>query len=356
MPTPLCPSARSKRTDRQAVSAPAVHTGPEGPGDPVADVLDWLGRYDFRDDHSTSSTNAPADAWEEEAWEEPNVDDLFQEELREREAHWEVTHAQVPRQTVSPVHQPGRLVHPKGPLPAPPVPSAALGCCHNRCYSREGVVSRGGCCVAPGQKRGGRDFFKEEEEEWDQRQRKSGTVGRLVVYHEGESPREDIVLRGGGRYHVVVAGVHEGGKASRVGVRAGDRLVSINGRKDFMGLSADEVRERLTTPSVLVFLGFVGKLQAEVRLTCSDNACGISTRQEVARGSDTAPLQLCEEHIFDVGIASLFLTVNEVDSQNEPSLDDGGVDEASSAALPMFELQRCEAHSLVKRALHRLGD
>ena len=51
------------------------------------------------------------------------------------------------------------------------------------------------------------------------------------------------------------------------GVKAGDRLVSINGKKDFCGGSSDAVREMLVPPLMLVFTGFVGKLHAEVRCT-----------------------------------------------------------------------------------------
>merc|ERR1712087_355996 len=171
-------------------------------------------------------------------------------------------------------------------------------------------------------------------------------------YHAGDNPREDVVLRGGGRRHIVVAGIREGGQAARVGVRAGDRLVSIDGKKDFLGQSADDVRERLEAPAVLVFLGFVGKLQAEVRLTCQDHVCGISTRQEVVKGSSDAPLTLCEERVINAGFASLFLTVADKDQPDHETDADGKVQPVQQ--LPMFELQHKEAHSLVKRALRRL--
>jgi len=214
--------------------------------------------------------------------------------------------------------------------------------------------SKNSCLARATDKRSNRDIFEVEEEEWDQRQQKSGTVGRLVVYREGESPRDDIVLRGGGGRHIVVAGVREGGQAARVGARAGDRLVSIDGRKDFLGLPVDVVREQLEAPTVLVFLGFVGKLQAEVRLTATDHVCcGIPTRREAVRGSDMAPLRLCQEQIFDAGVASLFLVSGppeEVTKGGNPSSSNGA---ASDRKLPMFELQRFEAQRLVRRALRR---
>lgn len=198
-----------------------------------------------------------------------------------------------------------------------------------------------------------RDFAFEEEEEWETRQRTSGTVGRLVMYQKGDHPKDDIVLRGGGGgRHIVVAGVRENGQASRTGVRAGDRLVSIDGRKEFLGLPADMVRERLEAPTVLVFLGFVGKLQAEVRLTTPSAICGISTRQEVLKGTFRRPLQLEEERVLNAGFASMFLTVDQ-------RTDDFQRMQKAKAVVPdrqpsLFELRRPEAVGLVKRALKRV--
>lgn len=190
-------------------------------------------------------------------------------------------------------------------------------------------------------------MMDDEEYEWEMRQRKSGTVGRLVVYSSGERPKEDVVLRGGGaKRHIVVAGVREGGQAARAGVRAGDRLVSIDGRKDFIGSTADAVREILRAPTLLVFLGFVGKLQAEVRLTNADHVCGISYRREVLRGSFEAPVQVCEESIFNAGLASLFLTVS------HPAGD--AASNRDAAHQPLFELQNNEAKGLIRRALRRV--
>jgi len=92
-------------------------------------------------------------------------------------------------------------------------------------------------------------------------------------------------------------------------VKAGDRLVSIDGKKDFLGLQAKAIQEGLKTPVVLVFLGFVGKLEAEVRLRFAEKVCGISSRQEAVQGMDNAPMQLCEQRVFKVGKAHLFLAV-----------------------------------------------
>jgi len=372
--------------------------------DPVADVLDWLGRYDLRGDEDE----------DESAWTLAMQDDVCDEVPRDEGTaasarrpvvgggNGSTVGAEQPQQGQGvvaavatgalgcPPRGPGRLLRPtrqrpppagSSPAPAPdppatPTSDSAPACARGRrppppppqaLGDLTCVRHPGACCSGTAEEKSRSDyFFEEEEEEWDQRQRKSGTVGRLVVYHEGESPREDVVLRGGGsRRHIVVAGVREGGQAARVGVRAGDRLVSINGKKDFLGLSADAVRDQLDAPTILVFLGFVGKLQAEVRLTCADHVCGISTRQEVVRGSDDAPVRLCEERVFNAGIASLFLAVGAFDVSNEEGSDGqgcngvggagaGAASRAHASRLPLFELQRAEAHGLVRRALRRL--
>lgn len=184
----------------------------------------------------------------------------------------------------------------------------------------------------------------EEEDEWFFRQQRTGTVGRLAIYAAGENPQEDVLLRGGFNRPLVVAAVRDGGTASRAGVKAGDRLVSINGKKDFSGLSADAVREMMQSPLMLVFLGFVGKLQAEVRLTCSERICGLSHRTEVVRGFADAPVQVCEEKVFDPSVASLFLVVDlEVSPVEYPDLQ----------SSPMFELGRYEATDLVHKAMQK---
>jgi len=106
-----------------------------------------------------------------------------------------------------------------------------------------------------------------------------------------------------------------------------------------------------------VFLGFVGKLQAEVRLTCTDRVCGLSSRHSVAKGYTDAPVQVCEERVFNAGIASLFLAIEDHSRQlaiKEPSPLILNREESGNAAnIPMFELQRGEAHDLVRSVLQR---
>lgn len=256
----------------------------ESRADPVARVLDWMGNHELRDDaHSTSSTTVTNDNAEDDAFDDVPV---FSK-------HGEGAVAQAVRPSC-------RLKRDIFPTPSQIecTPSATSKCFTKDDHPKQQVA------------RSSRDVFLDEEtDRWDQRQQRSGAVGRLVPYHEGQSPQEDILLRGGGRRHIILAGLRDGGQAARAGVKVGDRLVSIDGKKDLLGLQAKAVQEGLKAPVVLVFLGFVGKLEAEVRLRYVEQVCGISSRQEAVEGRDSAPLQLCEERVFNPGRAPLFLTV-----------------------------------------------
>lgn len=175
-----------------------------------------------------------------------------------------------------------------------------------------------------------------EEEEWDVRQRQTGAAGRLVTYCLGERPDEDVHLRGGGQKRLMVAGVKRLGKAEQAGVKSGDVLVSIDGKKDFTGLGAEEVHRRLRAPVTLVFMGFVGKLQAEVRLNYRQRPCGLASKDQVAVGRPDAPMQVVDEVVFQPTTAPLFLAVNhELPQTNWPNTiglsagDDGDVGDVS---------------------------
>lgn len=147
-----------------------------------------------------------------------------------------------------------------------------------------------------------------EEDEWDARQKQTGAAGRLVVYSEGDRPKDDLLLRGGGGRRVIVTAVAEDGKANKAGVKAGDVLVSINGKKDFVEQSADIIHASLTAPVMLVFMGFVGKLQAEVRLNYAEKVAGMSSQQQVVFGRPDAPVRVIDEVVFQPAAAPLFLT------------------------------------------------
>mmetsp|Transcript_5930 Transcript_5930/g.17732 ORF Transcript_5930/g.17732 Transcript_5930/m.17732 type:complete len:444 (-) Transcript_5930:78-1409(-) len=346
-----------------AVNTPATdpYFKPKDLPEPVNDVLEWLKRYDFRDESATDQA-APLELERSEDDVDECVDESTREETDVSPGKGGESPMQVPRRTGgSPMRFPGRVLQP-GKLPKLPVPAQQAPQATSSCPCRPPPGLQGaawfvaGCGCLEGASRHGRHPFEDEEEEWELRKQRSGTVGRLVVYHDGESPKDDIVLRGGGRYHVVVAGLREGGQAARVGVRAGDRLVSINGKKDFFGMSAVQVQERLSSPSILVFVGFVGKLQAEVRLARVDDAAGIPSRGKLVLGLEGKEFQLCEERVFDVGNASLFLTV--AGHHSGDFVDYGGSLSARGRRgdlVPIFELQRCEATGLLKCAMGTLG-
>ncbi|CAE7797068.1 Fubp1 [Symbiodinium sp. CCMP2456] len=78
----------------------------------------------------------------------------------------------------------------------------------------------------------GEDAFDIEERSWEQQRRQVGLVGRLVVYKDGATLREDFVLRPGLRQSgAVVAMIRCPGLAEKAGIQVGDRLVSVNGKR-----------------------------------------------------------------------------------------------------------------------------
>jgi len=279
----------------QQLALPSHQLSPWGTLDsranPVARVLDWMGQHELRDDaHSSSSTTVPNDNAEDDTCNDIPVLDAQHEAGSSR--HGEGAFAQVVRPSC-------RIKRDTSTTPSKVECNSST-----KCFTKDEHPE------PPVPKKSSRDYFLDEEtERWDQRQQKSGAVGRLVPYQEGQSPKEDIFLRGGGRHHIILAGLRDGGQAARAGVKVGDRLVSIDGKKDLLRLQAEAIQEGLKAPTVLVFLGFVGKLEAEVRLRYVEQVCGISSRQEAVQGMDSAPVQLCEERVFNVGRAPLFLAV-----------------------------------------------
>jgi len=191
------------------------------------------------------------------------------------------------------------------------------------------------------------DELTSEEEEWYARQRLTGAIGRIVRYIPGDRPSEDIGLRGGGASRVMVAAVRDGGPASRSGVTAGDELISINGGKDFTGRRARDVQASLRAPSTLVFLGFVGKLQAEVRLNFVDAPCGLSTREQVTKSKLGASLSVHDEVIFQPGTAPLLLVTNPVHQAELKSSESSATPGCSAEAQAIYELTRRNARNLV---------
>jgi len=87
-----------------------------------------------------------------------------------------------------------------------------------------------------------------------------------VRYESYDRPRCDFQLRGGSGRRLEVVSVRPGGKADIAGVKGGDILASIDGHRGLEQRLPDNVMRSLNAPCSIVFLGFVGKLAAEVRM------------------------------------------------------------------------------------------
>eukprot|EP00440_Ansanella_granifera_P068884 gb/GFBE01074728.1/.p1 GENE.gb/GFBE01074728.1/~~gb/GFBE01074728.1/.p1 ORF type:complete len:498 (+),score=87.12 gb/GFBE01074728.1/:1-1494(+) len=110
-----------------------------------------------------------------------------------------------------------------------------------------------------------------EEEEWLERKRVTGVIGRMVQYQHGEIPAKDVIgLHRTSQNRLMVTAVRADGPASRAGVVAGDQLISIDGEKIWEYYPAKAVLTGVKGPVTLIFLGFSGKLQAEVRVKQPD--------------------------------------------------------------------------------------
>jgi len=198
-----------------------------------------------------------------------------------------------------------------------------------------------------------------EEEEWFARQRLTGAICRLVRYNEVDyTPKDDILgLRCTRSGRIMVTAVRENGIAAKAGVVAGDELVSIDGRKEFIGHTALVVHASLRAPTILVFLGFVGKLQAEVRVKRPpEPKCGLAPGAEVIINSlDTQPqpLQLRDAVVFKQGdSASMLITAEPRGAHSAPvTQENTSPSPEHSSKILMYELQREDARNLIVNAL-----
>jgi len=156
-----------------------------------------------------------------------------------------------------------------------------------------------------------------EEEEWLARKKLTGAIGRLVLYRKGQKPAEDILgLCKTRKGRLKVTALRPAGMASLAGVEVGDQLISINGQKPDESLLAEAVRTRLRAPATLIFMGFSGKLQAEVRVRQPDEPrCGLPAFTDVAAAAlnhgraKNAQIELCDAVVFQQATASLLLEV-----------------------------------------------
>lgn len=253
--------------------------------DPLHDVMDWLVSADLGEDEPDKATVAPASGGPAVAG------------IPRRSSPSPTARAMVAKEATSPAPPP----EPPAPPQFAPAPRTTSSYCGT-------VEADPGPQVEP------------EEAEWDARQQQTGAAGRMVTYDMGDNPTEDLVLRGACWRRKVVASVVTGGKAAQAGVKAGDVLVSINGKKDFQAQSADMIHDSLAGPITLVFMGFVGKLEAEVRLNYKQKVCGLSSQQQVVFGRPDAPVQVMDEVVFQPGSATLILATRTANNSRTPVL------------------------------------
>lgn len=188
-----------------------------------------------------------------------------------------------------------------------------------------------------------------EESAFTSRMRSQGVVCRLVKYCRGEDPARDIHIHGGLGHPIVVDAVFSGGKAARSGVQRGDRLLSIDDRKDFTHMSGRSVQASLRPPTTLIFMGFEGRMHSEVRLLPRGPARASSGKPARAGHSDV--FQLSDETVFEPGRASIFFATsgNAEDQELAPrSRPLYGAPQSGVAAL--FELCHDDARLLLQNA------
>jgi hypothetical protein len=152
----------------------------------------------------------------------------------------------------------------------------------------------------------------------------------MVKYREHERPAEDILsLCYTEMGRLIVKKIRTGGQAARASVAVGDELVSIDGNRDFHGRPSEAIRSELQGPTSLVFAGFVGKLEAEVRVEHTPHKvrCGLSPSTDVANdlqrvGVPVSP-RVCDPVFFSAK-ESLFITTPQRELRKSPRSPRGG--------------------------------
>eukprot|EP00403_Amphidinium_massartii_P018077 CAMPEP_0178425668 /NCGR_PEP_ID=MMETSP0689_2-20121128/28840_1 /TAXON_ID=160604 /ORGANISM="Amphidinium massartii, Strain CS-259" /LENGTH=517 /DNA_ID=CAMNT_0020047335 /DNA_START=108 /DNA_END=1658 /DNA_ORIENTATION=+ len=194
-----------------------------------------------------------------------------------------------------------------------------------------------------------------EEQMWLARKELTGAVARMVCYAQGEKPSEDILsLQRTPNGHLMVMALSPDGPASMAGIVRGDKLVSINGRKTLLqqALSRQsEDKEDVTLiglrgPVTLIFLGFVGKIQAEVQVAQPDApSCGLPESADVAGVVPLAPAASVHQHDTVVFRQPEDALIIEKTGEALEQL------ETRPGVSMMYELQRQEAQSILRQAL-----
>lgn len=143
-----------------------------------------------------------------------------------------------------------------------------------------------------------------DQDSWEQRRKTQGCVARLVKYSAG-SPVDDIDLQeawSGPTRVLVVVRLAYNGNAYRCGLAIGDRLVSVDGRRDMQNFRLGSLKEPLPRSVTLVFLGFVGSARAEVRLSEDEEpfcAAGLGSKETVLESSEKQTISLVDQRVFE---------------------------------------------------------
>jgi len=208
-----------------------------------------------------------------------------------------------------------------------------------------------------------------EEEEWMERKRVTGVIGRLVQYQMGEIPSKDVLgLHRTCQGRLMVTAVRGDGPAARAGVVAGDQLISINGEKIWEYYPAKAVLSGVRGPATLIFLGFSGKLQAEVRVKQPDEPrlglpaqVSVSTKVlqkskreedrrrrwvEVQKPSNPPSLRLLDPVVFEQRCSSSLLIATEAEGEQadvQPA--------PPPPQLGVYELHQQDAREILYQAL-----
>lgn len=184
----------------------------------------------------------------------------------------------------------------------------------------------------------------ERDDEWSARARLTGTVARMVQYSSMERPIDDIFgLQATSQGRIILSSSRINGPCARAGVAVGDQLVCIDGKRDFNVYAADTLIREMKPPAHLIFLGFVGKLQAEVRVKQPDQPrCGMSPEVALYEPVASKPgchVEQCETVIFTSPPHSMMITARK------------GERDACEESAVTYELKRDEARRLVHGAI-----
>ncbi|CAE8645373.1 unnamed protein product, partial [Polarella glacialis] len=94
--------------------------------------------------------------------------------------------------------------------------------------------------------------------------------------------------------YLVVEAVRSHFRAEKAGVSEGDRLLLVNGSKDFSTILPLNTGTAFEAPMTLIFVGFCGKVQAEVRIGVRTGRLGYSSDRQVLKKNSTSQLMYCE--------------------------------------------------------------